>query len=791
MIERAVSATAWTWSVCGALAFVVVPGLGGEYAPAVVALAAITCAMALVSRRSAQPVVFVFPLVLSASGFHLVTSGYLGDVVDPHTMTTAGAMIDIGAGVMVLLGIGIALRGRTTLTRRDVLDGLTVLVSGAMVTWITVVNPLTQDRLTSPTIGALSAAHLPLSMLVVGMAVALLLTGLHRNRSMWFLTIAVSLGLLSDVVRGMTRTEVLADSANEVAGAIALTAFMLATAAFIHPSMAEVVDRRRRPDRVRFTVRIAVVAGALVVPIAMIASVSTTSTADRIVRTLGAVILVALGGTRLIEAIRASHDAHNELFDRLHLDDLTRLPNRSMLLTTVADVLDRTWRTEQRPALVQLNLDRFKNINDSLGHDQANEVLQSIAARLTSAAAEFGAMVARPAGDEFVVLDPGVTSSAQALSRTEAIQTALNEPFIVGDSTVFVTASIGLVVVPRNRTIAPEEFLRRADIATHRAKANGRNCIALFDETMQERLNQRMDVENALYGAIDRHEMRLYHQPIVDITNGEISGFEALIRWRRADGTLVPPGDFISIAEETGIINTLGSWAMLEALCELRRWIDDGTVPPSTTMSVNVSPRQVADPHFPDVVQEALARSGVPPHLLWLEVTESMMLSEPELARATLRRVRAMGVRIALDDFGTGYSSLSLLQRFPLQRIKIDRAFVSGVADRSNDRSLVRTIIAMGASLGLDIVAEGVESIHQLSTLRDLGCAKAQGYLISHPIPSEAMRSTMVALQDLSSLSLFGATETGFRPLPDRAVTRALDDRTADAPVAAEHHVEN
>ena len=264
-----------------------------------------------------------------------------------------------------------------------------------------------------------------------------------------------------------------------------------------------------------------------------------------------------------------------------------------------------------------------------------------------------------------------------------------------------------------------------------------------------------MEVENALHGAIGRHEMRLYHQPIVDIVTGQISGVEALIRWRREDGTIVSPGEFIPIAEETGIINELGAWALLESLSHLRRWIDDGLVPPHTTTSVNVSPRQIADPNFAEIVRDALDRSGVPAHLLWIEMTESMMLEEPELALTTLRQIRAMGVRLALDDFGTGYSSLSLLQQFPIQRIKIDRAFVQGIADRSNDRSLVRTIIAMAQSMGLDLVAEGVETIHQLLALRELGCDKAQGFLISHPVPTDAMRSTMSALNEFASMSLF------------------------------------
>ena len=223
------------------------------------------------------------------------------------------------------------------------------------------------------------------------------------------------------------------------------------------------------------------------------------------------------------------------------------------------------------------------------------------------------------------------------------------------------------------------------------------------------------------------------------------------MRWRQSDGTIVSPAEFIPIAEETGTIIALGAWALLEALNQLREWIDEGVCSPTASMSVNVSPRQLAEPNFPSIVNEALQRSKVSPHLLWLEVTEGIMISEPELALATLRRLRSLGVRVALDDFGTGYSSLSLLQKFPLQRIKIDRAFVSGVADNANDRSLVRTIIAMGSSLGLDMVAEGVETVQQLQVLSELGCDKAQGYLISHPIPADAMRSTVTALERMGA----------------------------------------
>ena len=229
----------------------------------------------------------------------------------------------------------------------------------------------------------------------------------------------------------------------------------------------------------------------------------------------------------------------------------------------------------------------------------------------------------------------------EAMMRVDAVRKALSEPILIGDNSIFVRASIGVAVTPRSRTLSAEELMRRADIATHQAKADGRDRVAVFDDSMQSHLAYRMDVEHALHGAIGRQELCLYHQPIVDTANGGVCGFEALVRWKRSDGTLVPPDDFIPIAEETGVISEIGTWALHEALRELRGWIDAGVVPPTTTISVNASARQIADPEFADIVQEALDQTGVSPHLLWIEMTETMMLDEPDLARTTLRRFRS------------------------------------------------------------------------------------------------------------------------------------------------------
>ncbi len=455
-------------------------------------------------------------------------------------------------------------------------------------------------------------------------------------------------------------------------------------------------------------------------------------------------------------------------------DALTHLPNRTLLLERINDCLRMAWQSDSHPTLYFVDLDRFKNINDSLGHGAGDEVLKMVAIRLSKAAPEHST-VARLSGDEYVVLDPSTRSPGSSLALAERLLSIFREPLPISAGDVFVTASIGVASLSPSSSSSAEDLLRHADTAMYRAKDAGRNCLAVYDESMHERVAHRLSVETALYRALDRRELRLFHQPILDLESGDVVGFEALMRWQQADGTMVSPAEFIPIAEDTGTIVPIGSWALLEALTQLRNWIDDGVCSESATMSVNVSPRQLSDPNFPAIVNEALTRSGVSPQLLWLEVTESVMIAEPELALATLRRVRSLGVRVALDDFGTGYSSLSLLQKFPLQRIKIDRAFVHGVADNPNDRSLVRTIVAMGRSLGLDMVAEGVESVHQLQVLSDLGCTKAQGYLISHPVPADAMRSTVAALERLGQFP-------GLRPVADELLdTPTLIQRIATA----------
>lgn len=625
-------------------------------------------------------------------------------------------------------------------------DALIIALGAWIVSWSVFVRPARE--LAGERIGVvLDGLYQPAASVVLFLVAVIVISRRQRPMALWFAAAGLTFSIAGDITTSLVDAGELGSGAQRAALPLYVAAYFCAGATFLHPSVTQLARPQVGPAPTSLG-RLAVTFASLSGPAVVLAAMSPADMTDSIVRSVSAAVTVAAITMRVVVAVRANARAQAELLHGVQTDPLTGLPNRTVLLQNINDLLRDSWHPDEHPTLFFVDLDRFKNINDSLGHAAGDEVLVTVARRLVNAVPE-GATVARFSGDEYVVLDTTAKSTGGAMAVAERLLAVFREPLALSQGDVFVTASIGVAAISATSSTSPEDLVRHADTAMYRAKDAGRNCVAVYDESMHERVAHRLAVETALYRALDRRELRLFHQPILDLQSGDVVGFEALMRWQQADGTIVSPAEFIPIAEDTGTIVPIGSWALLEALTQLRHWIDDGVCSPSATMSVNVSPRQLADSNFPSIVSEALTRSNVPPQLLWLEVTESVMITEPELALATLRRLRSLGVRVALDDFGTGYSSLSLLQKFPLQRIKIDRAFVQGVADNPNDRSLVRTIVAMGRSLGLDIVAEGVESVHQLQVLSDLGCNKAQGYLISHPVPADAMRSTVAALERL------------------------------------------
>jgi diguanylate cyclase (GGDEF)-like protein len=415
-------------------------------------------------------------------------------------------------------------------------------------------------------------------------------------------------------------------------------------------------------------------------------------------------------------------------------DSLTGLPNRSLLLDRLDQAMARARRRETRPAVLLLDLDHFKVVNESQGHAAGDRLLVAVAERLRSSVRPSDT-VARFGGDEFVVVCEDMVSEWEATLVGQRLSATLEDPFLVDGHEHFMTASIGVVLADPDD--APEAVLRDADSAMYEAKHRGRARTELFDERLRARAAARMETESALRRALDRGEFILVYQPIVLLSEGRMVGAEALLRWQHPERGTITPDQFIPVAEETGLIVPIGAWVLEEACRQSRRWREAAPGRPPLAVSVNLSARQLVSPGFLDVVARALSDNAVDPSTFHLEITESVLMGDADFYVETLTALKALGVRLAIDDFGTGYSSLSYLRRFPIDKIKVDRSFVSDLDGGGGEWSIVAAVIAMAQALGRVALAEGVETPEQLSGLRALGCDFAQGYHFSRPLPPE------------------------------------------------------
>jgi diguanylate cyclase (GGDEF)-like protein/PAS domain S-box-containing protein len=413
--------------------------------------------------------------------------------------------------------------------------------------------------------------------------------------------------------------------------------------------------------------------------------------------------------------------------EALH-DRLTGLPNRALFVDRLSQSLEALPRQHGSLAVLFLDVDRFKVINDSLGHEAGDDVLVELGQRLERLMRP-GDTVARFGGDEFVVLCQGIDHPATAVQLAERLTEGISGPVPVNGSDVVVTVSVGIALAASASDRAGD-LLRDADAAMYRAKRDGRARSVLFADTMREEALARLETEVELRKALTSGDLRLHYQPVVDLASGTVVGLEALLRWQHPTRGLVLPADIIPIAEETGLIVPLGEWVLEEAAGQLVRW---HRVAPHLTMAVNLSGVQMAHPDLVVRVGEVLERTGVDRGALFLEITESVLMRDAEEALGVLEALKQHGVRISVDDFGTGYSSLSYLKRFPVDVLKIDRSFVDGLGTDADDLAIVQAILALAASLGIDTIAEGVETQVQREVLQGLGCRLAQGYLLGRP----------------------------------------------------------
>jgi diguanylate cyclase (GGDEF)-like protein len=429
--------------------------------------------------------------------------------------------------------------------------------------------------------------------------------------------------------------------------------------------------------------------------------------------------------------------------DRVHHiafhDDLTSLPNRLMLNQRLDEALSRHRRAGSPLAILFMDLDRFKVINDSLGHEVGDVLLREVADRLRAQSRE-GDTIARMGGDEFIVLIENPENLMDISACARRLIEQLSAPYLLGKKGCHVTLSIGISVFPSDGTDS-QALLKAADVAMYRAKELGRNNYQYYLPSMNVHTVERLELESDLRHALERGEFLLHYQPKVEVASGMITGLEALLRWKHPVRGLVPPMDFIPLAEETGLIVPIGEWVLATACAQNKAWQDQGLT--TLGIAVNLSARQFADSMLLPKLTQIIHSSGLAPSSLELEITESVVMSHGESAVAVLDKLKSIGVRIAIDDFGTGYSSLAYLKRFPIDTIKVDRTFICDIPGDSGDMKITRAIIAMAHSLKLKVVAEGVETADQLKFLRAQRCDAVQGYFLYRPLPEDEVADAL------------------------------------------------
>jgi diguanylate cyclase (GGDEF)-like protein len=462
-------------------------------------------------------------------------------------------------------------------------------------------------------------------------------------------------------------------------------------------------------------------------------------------------------------ALASKWRAERRIVRLAYFDTLTGLPNREQSHNRLVGALQAARENGRTLAVLYLDLDNFKRVNDTLGHAAGDELLCVVAERLRSSL-RYGADsdahhaaggsrpgdIARLGGDEFLVLLPNLRSSVDAGGVAERLILALREPIQLASNSVVVTPSVGIALYPQDGADA-ETLLRNADLAMYFAKRRAPGTWAYFDVSMNATALHRFTIEEQLRGALERNEFSLQYQPQFDVRTGDISGIEALLRWTNAELGAVSPTEFIPVAEETGLILAIGKWALRSACEQARAWLAEGL--PVRRMAVNVSGRQFALAEYPEEVRAILQETGLDPAVLELEITESVVMADEVWAEKAINQLKQLGISLAIDDFGTGYSSFGRLRNFPVDRLKIDRSFVTSITEHSDDRAIAAAIIAMSRSLRINVTAEGVENFPQLTFLQEQECQDAQGFLLSRPLQADAARELLRRVNEVGDVS--------------------------------------
>jgi diguanylate cyclase (GGDEF)-like protein len=736
----------WILAVICAVAAILTPGLGtatiADVLFSVAAFAGVLMSWLFALRERARPfdIWRLFALGL--------TCWFLADLtrqLDPDMQL--GSLAD----VPMLAGYGFVLFAMSKLVGRSlplqaagiVLDSIVGGTILALLASLAVIEPVAPVFSNTQTI-ALQAYVMCVFVSLAGVGWLVRLPA-RRDVSFWLLLALLGLRL---IVAGLDVCGWVAErpGALEAARAVSIATFMILPLALRHSSARELAKPRSDGARGADHRRLVLLGTSLIVA-PVLAITAQALRPDRFAwgYGFGAVLVSMLALRRLLILGRERVSAFEALTHRSTHDPLTGLPNRPLLIDRIEQAIRRTQRNGTQVAVLHIDLDRFKAVNDTWGHQAGDELLRQVAARLLEVVRP-GDTVARLTGDEFAIVCDELDSSSTVFTIADRVVNSLDEPFTIDANTVLVSASIGIaLLVERNDTA--EDLMEHADAAMLRAKRAGRDRWEIFDAELQSWVHERRGIESALDRALHNNEMRLVYQPIVDIASGRTVGFEALLRWARPGHGLVPPDRFVGLAEEMGLIVPIGEWVLHEACRELASWKRDGAAP-GVHMAINVSVRQLRQPHLAEIVAREIRNADIDPSMLVLEITESMLVEDTERTILQLEALRRVGVQIAIDDFGTGYSSLSYLRALPVDVVKIDRSFIQRMASSEADTAVVAAIMQLSHALGFRVVAEGVETDVNLQRLRQLGCDFAQGYLWSEPLSSAQARRVIVPVNE-------------------------------------------
>lgn len=682
-----------------------------------------------------------------------VVFGTLGDLsadrsLLPDMVTLPGYML-LGAG---MLGIARTQREPDSVDLDTILDGLVAALAALALAWVFLVNPVLFHENAPLPVRILLASYPPMSVFIVAITARIAFSATNERTPAHYALFAVMSFLVAGDVLYMIADAGLADLPRSLVDLPYALAYALTAAAVVHPSMASLTN----PDRVHETAptrpRLVFVAGALAVPTIVTIVHHEALVADRIAL---AVIILSLTATAIWRVFRALHAharAQARLAHQATHDVLTGLPNRIQAQAHLAEVLRTNHDLSRGPAILFLDVDRFKLINETFGHEFGDQLLVAIARRLEHNT-EPDDFVGRIGSDEFVVIMAKPVSSKQAAVHAERLRLTFHVPFTIGESEIYASASIGIAVHNDAREATePEALIRDADTAAYQAKLAGRDGVAVFDPAMRGQAAERVALERDLRLAQARDQLSLFYQPILDAPTGAITGVEALLRWTHPVLGDMPREKFVPIAEESGLIMEIGDWVIHEACRQLAYWRRHVSVAEDLYVAINLSMRQLRDPRLLETIASAIAEHDLPADALHLELTESLLMDNPIASAEVLGTLRVLGVGLSIDDFGTGYSSLAHLKRFPVTEVKIDRGFVIGLDDEdSSDETLVSAIVAMAGALGMRTVAEGVETEHQMDRVRRLGCDLIQGHFHSRPVTAEKLPEVLLRLSGVTS----------------------------------------